>query len=163
MQLHHARAADQRRVNLEEGVLRCGSHQHQHAILHGVQQRVLLAAVEAVDLVDEQDGAQTERRQALVGGIDFAAQIRNRAADGRHLHERSLRRLGDDVRERGLARARRAEQDDRAQLVLLDGVAQPRAGAHRLVLADHFLERARTHAHCQGRHFRLPLVFHFGK
>ena len=39
-----------------------------------------------------------------------------------------------DVRQRGLARAGRAEQDDRAELVLLDGRAQPASRPHRLAL-----------------------------
>ena len=125
-----------------------------------MQKRVLLAAVEAVDLVDEQDGAQPEPRQALFGRVDLTPQVGHRAADSRHLHERGFRAFGDDVRERGLPRARRTEQDDRAQPVLLDGGAQPATGADRLLLADDLLERARTHPHGERRHLRLPLVLH---
>ena len=150
-------------VHLEKRVFGGGPHQHDHAVLHRMQKRILLAAVEAVDLVHEQDGAQPAHGQALLGRVYLAAQIRHRAADGRHLHELGPRRLGDDVRERGLSRARRPEQDDRAQLVLLDGGAQPASRPHGLLLADDLLQRAGAHPNGERRHFRLPLVLHVCK
>ena len=50
----HARARQQRRVQLERRVFGGGADQHDGAVLHHRQEAVLLRAVEAVDLVDEQ-------------------------------------------------------------------------------------------------------------
>ena len=61
------RPAQQGRVDREEGILGGGADQDDQPVLHRGQQGVLLATVEAVDLVDEEDGAPTvlaERRRA---------------------------------------------------------------------------------------------------
>ena len=50
-------AGEERAVHLEAGVLGGGAEQGDHAALDVGQHRVLLRLVEAVDLVDEQDGA----------------------------------------------------------------------------------------------------------
>ena len=60
-------------------------------------------------------------------------------------HESRLRRVGDEARERGLAGARRAPEDDRLQQVALDRLAQRLARAEQLLLADELVERARPH------------------
>lgn len=70
--------------------------------------------VEAMDLVDEQDGSKALHRQALFRGADLAAQVGHGAADGGDFHKGGFRVLGDDVRERGLPRARGPKEDDRA-------------------------------------------------
>ena len=53
--------------------------------------------------------------------------------------------FGDDPRERRLAGAGRSPEDDRLQQVALDRVAQRRARAEQLLLADELVERARPH------------------
>ena len=54
----HAAAREQRRVHLEGRVLGGGADEDDRALLDVGQEGVLLGAVEAVDLVDEQDRAQ---------------------------------------------------------------------------------------------------------
>ena len=147
MQLHYPRAGDEGRVHLEEGVLGRGPHEHEQPVLHGVEQRILLAAVEAVDLVHEQDGAQAAHEQSLLRRVDLAAQVGDGAPDGRDLHERGAGGLGDDMGERGLPRAGGAEEDNRTEAVVLDGGPKPAALAHGLALAHHLIEGARAHAH----------------
>ena len=73
LQLDHAAARDERRVDLEVGVLGGGADEHHDAVFDGVEQRVLLRAREAVDLVDEQDGAYPTRHEAALGGVNLAA------------------------------------------------------------------------------------------
>ena len=146
LELHHAAAADERGVDLEVGVLGRCPDEHDRAVLHRVQQRVLLAAVEAVYLVDEEDGAPTEREQAAPGGLDLAAQVLDRSRDGADLDELGVRGARDDARERRLARARRAVEDDRRERVVLDGAPQPRPRADGLRLTDEALERGGAHA-----------------
>ena len=160
MKLHHARPADERRVHFEEGVFRRCADEDEDAVLDRVEQRVLLAAVETMDLVDEQDGSQTLHGQALFSCVDFPAQIGNSAADGRHLHERRLRVLGDDVGKRGFPRSSGAVEDDRAERVPLDGGAQPTSLAHGFGLPHHFVKHAGAHAHGERSHFGAALVFH---
>ena len=53
----HARARQKRRVQLERRVLGGGADQRDGAVLHDRQEGVLLRAVEAVDLVDEEERA----------------------------------------------------------------------------------------------------------
>ena len=55
------RAGEQRGVELERRVLGGGAHQNDGAILHHRQKAVLLGAVEAVDLVDEEQRAPSGR------------------------------------------------------------------------------------------------------
>ncbi len=114
MQLHHPRARNEGRVHFEERVLGRGAHEHHEPIFHRMQQCVLLAAIEPVDLVDEQDGPQAARDEAPLGLGDLATQVGHGAPDGRHLHKGGLGGLGDDMGKRGLPRARGPEQDDRA-------------------------------------------------
>ena len=146
-ELDHARTRDERGVDLEEGVLGGGAHEHHDAVLHGMEQGILLRAVEAVDLVDEQDRALARGEQAVLGRLDGLAQVLDGARDGRHLDERRMGAVGDDARERGLARARRTVEDDRGERILLDGAAQPRALPHRGFLADEPVEGLGTHPH----------------
>ena len=54
--------------------------------------------------------------------------------------------IGNQARERGLAGAGRAPEDDRLQQVALDGFAQRPARADQLLLALDLVERARAHA-----------------
>ena len=145
-ELHDAAPADQGGVDLEVGVLGRRSHEHHRAVLDGVEQGVLLPAVEAVDLVDEQDRAAGGREQAALGGLDLPAQVLDRPRDGGDLDELGVRAVGDDARERGLARARGPVEDDRGERVVLDGAAQPAAGPHRLGLPDEAVERGGPHA-----------------
>ena len=59
--------------------------------------------------------------------------------------------VGDDARQGGLAGAGRAVEDDRAELVGLDGAAQEPPGPDDVLLADELVEGARAHARGQRR------------
>ena len=64
---------------------------------------------------------------------------------------------GDQPRQRRLAGARRAPEDDRLQAVVLDRLAQRTARAEQRLLADELVERARAHAlgeRCRARAYR---------
>ena len=103
------------------------------AVFHRMQQRVLLAAVEAVDLVDEQDGAQAPHDETLLRRVDFPAQVGHRAPDGRHLHEGGAASISamtwaSDVLPVPAGPKRMTELN----VSCLDGRAQPAALAHGL-------------------------------
>ena len=109
------------------------------AVLHRRVERLLERAVQAMDLVDEEDGARLERGQQRG---DVALSLERRAGG---LHERRAELGGDDLRERGLAEpggpgqqdvverlaARRGslERDARAARAPTPGRRTPRAGA----------------------------------
>ena len=107
--------------------------------------------VEAVDLIDEQDGAAAEPFARLLRlghhRADFLDPRKHRA----ERDEVRLRRLGDDARERRLARAWRPPEDDRLQRVPRDRFAERTARAQQPVLPDDLVERAWPHALRQGR------------
>jgi len=80
-QLHDPRPADQRGVDLEEGVLRRGSDEHHEAVLDRVQERVLLGLREPVDLVDEQGRPAPVELQAVARLLDRLSDVGD---SGRH-------------------------------------------------------------------------------
>ena len=83
---------------------------------------------------------------ALAGALDHLAHLGAAGVDGRELLEGGVGVLGGEARERGLAGAGRAEQDHRVRLAGLERVAQRRALAEQVLLADEAGERARAHA-----------------
>ena len=60
--------------------------------------------------------------QALFGGVDLSTQVGHRAADGGHLDESGARGFRDDMRNAGLSRARRAEQNHGRKRIGLDDI-----------------------------------------
>ena len=128
VQLVDLRAREQRGVDLEVRVLGRRADQRDQALLDRGQQHVLLGLVEAVDLVEEEDGAAPPPDARRCGGaLEDAADLRAPGLDGAQLLERRVGGDRDDPRERRLARPRRAVEDHRVRAVLLDRGAQRRA------------------------------------
>ena len=148
----HLRAADQRPVDREERIFRRRAEQPDGAALHVGQQGVLLRAVEAVNLVDEQDGPRRwVETLAVLGGGDHPADVRDGALDAVEPLELRLGDVRDDLREAGLARARRAVEQRGIQPVRLDGAAQEFARREQMLLPGVLVERARAHPRGQRR------------
>ena len=141
-----AHAREQRVVDLEERILCRRADEDEPAVLNVWQQHILLALVEAMDLVDEDDRAALIITARLISLLDDAAQVADASRDSIELLKGAVRHLSDHLRERRLARTRRAIEDNGRNLVCLDHAAQEMAAAHSLLLADEFLEVARTHA-----------------
>ncbi len=114
------------------------------------QERVLLAAVPAVDLVDEENRARAEG-EAFLGVGDDLANALHALGDGAEGDELGLGIARDEARDGGLAAPGRAPEEDRAGVALLDRVTERAAGAEDVVLAGDFVERARAHARGEGR------------
>jgi len=142
---------EQRRVHLERGVLGGRAGEGEQAAFHVRQKRVLLRLVEAVHLIDENDGAL--RREAvprLLGQLDRLANVLHAAqhrADGDELR---VERLRHEPRDRRLARARRPPEDARMRLPGFERQAQRLAWPEHLRLADHLGKLARAQALGQG-------------
>ena len=141
----HAAAGEQRGNDFERRILRGGADQADVALLHVRQECILLGLVEAMDLVDEDDRA----RAVLLGALGVGHHLLDFLDAGEHggeLDELGLGHARDDLRQRGLAGAGRPPEDERADVVALDLGAQRLARADQVLLADVFIERARTHA-----------------
>src|SRR5690606_3903830 len=115
------------------------------------QQGVLLRLVPAVDLVYKERGA-------LVIQIAPLARFGNRLADlfdarqhGVNRDEMAFGGVGDDARQGCFAGPRRPVEDERRELVGLDGSSHRRPGTNVLLLAHKFIKRPWTHAVGQRR------------
>ena len=150
-QLVDLRSREQRRVDLEVGVLGGRADQRHQALLDGGKERVLLRLVEAMDLVEEEDRRLVRSPAALLGARDHRPDLGAPGVDRRLLLERPTRSRGDDPRQGGLARARRAVQHCRVRLAGFDRGAKRRVGAQQVRLADKLVERSRPHPHRQRR------------
>ena len=140
----HLRSRQQRGVDLERRILGRRADQHDVAGLDARQERVLLRFVEAVDFVDEDDGAAAGGAAEPLGLGHDLADFLDAGQHGAERHE-SRGRVGDDARERRLAGAGRPPEDDRLQQVALDRLAQRLAGREQILLADELIEGARPH------------------
>ena len=141
----HAATAEQRGVDLKGRIFGRGANEPERATFDVGQKGILLGAVEAVDLVDEENGSRPHSCRALGVRHDLL-DLLNAAGYGGELDERGLRRGGDDFGERGFARARRPPEDHGSRLIAFDGDPQRLARAEQVLLADVALQRARPHA-----------------
>ncbi len=113
------RAREQRRDHFERRVFGSGADQDDVAVLHVREKSILLRFVEAVDFVDERDGAAPRGAQALGIGhhrLDFL----DAAEHGAIGHELAVRQARDQPGKRSLPYSGRAPEDDGAQGVVLD-------------------------------------------
>ncbi len=148
------RPRQQGAVQLEARVFGRGADQGDDPLLHEGQEAVLLGAVEAVDLVHEQQGLLA-RRPAHPRGLERLLQVCDAREDGADRLVFIARRLGQQAGDRRLARARRPPQDHGAQTSGLDHAADGAALAQQMVLAHHLIQRLRAQTVGQGRVGRM--------
>ena len=109
------------------------------------QECVLLRFVEAMDLVNENDGASSVLTSAFGIGHHLL-DLFDPGEHGGELDELRLGHIGDDLGERGFAGAGRSPEDQGTGVVALDLHAQRLARADQMFLADIFVQCARAHA-----------------
>ena len=112
-------ARQQRRDDLERGILGSGADQANASLLHVGEECILLRLVEAVYFVDKDDGARAVLPGALGVGHDLLDFLDSRQ-HRRKLDEVGVGHAGDDLGQRGLADAGRAPEDQRAGVVPFD-------------------------------------------
>ena len=144
-------AAEQRRVDLEEGVLGGGADEGDEPALDAGEEGVLLRLVEAVDLVEEEDRALAPLAEAVAGPLERVADVLHAGAHRAELLEGLAGVGGDGLGQGRLAGARRPPQDHRRQPVALDEGPQGLARPEQLVLADDVVEGAGPQARGEGR------------
>ena len=152
--------ADQGAVDREERVLRRGPHKDHFALLHARQEHVLLGLVEAMDLIDEQQGSLARRREPVVGLYEQLAQLLDPGGHGADLLEVAAALAGQQPGERCLAGARRPVEDHGAEPIGRQEPPQELALAQKVLLADELVERRRPHPRGQG--LGGTAVFFFG-
>ena len=142
-------AAQERRDHLERRVFGRGAYECHDALLDGSQQRILLAFVETVDFVDEQEGRLGVEKALFAGRLDHFAHVLDARRDGREREERTVKSLGgavelrgDDLRQRGFAHARRAPKDERRHVARFEELAEHTVLTHEVLLPDIFVYRA---------------------
>ena len=100
------------------------------------EQRVLLRLRKAMDLVEKEDRAAPIARKSIAGAFGDSADVGLAGIDGREFLERRPRARRHDSCQRRLAGAGRAEQNHRADAILLDGATQWTTRADERFLAD---------------------------
>ncbi len=144
MQHEQPHPREQRRDDLERGIFRGRADQRDQPALDMRQKRILLRAVPSMDLVDEDHGALA-RVEVVARRFHRLAQIGDARRYRGKLAEHRTRVFREHQRKRRLARARRAPQDHRMKHLRRHHLAQELSRTQQMLLADNFVERARTH------------------
>ena len=142
----HTGARQQRGDHLERWVLGRCPDEDDRSVLDVGEDGVLLGLVEAVHLVDEEDGAEVLGGAYLAGLLDRLPEVGDAGGDGGDADEVRFRESGDEARERRLAGAGRAPEHHGGHLAGADGALQHVALAEEVALSDVLLERTGAHA-----------------
>src|SRR5260370_12582272 len=135
--------------DLERRVFRSGADEENVAGFDVREEGVLLGFVEAVDFVDEDDGAEAGAGFFFGFGHDFFYFF-YAAGDSAEGNEFALSEAGDEARERGLATTGRSPEEHRGEVGGFDLNAEGFAGAEKFFLADEFVEGGGAHAVGEG-------------
>ena len=107
------------------------------------QEGVLLGLVEAMDLVEEEDGSLLVEGEPVLGLGDRGPDLDDARHDRRHRREVGADLAGEQAGEARLAGSRRAPQQDRGEVAAGDAAAQRPALPDEVLLADELGERLR--------------------
>jgi hypothetical protein len=138
-------AGKERGDDFEGGIFGGGADEENVAGFNVREEGVLLGFVEAVDFVDEDDGAEAGAGFFLGFGHDFFDFL-DATGDGAEGDEFGFGQAGDEACESGFAAAGRAPEEHRREIVGFDLDAEWFARAEEFFLADEFVEGAGTHA-----------------
>jgi len=138
-------AGEKRRDHFERGIFGGGADKEDVAGFDVGKEGILLGLVEAVDFVDEDDGALAGPGFALGIGHDFLDFL-DAGGDGAERDEFGFGEAGDEAREGGFAAAGRPPEEHGCEIVGFDLDAEGFAGAEEFFLADEFVEGAGAHA-----------------
>ena len=113
------------------------------AVFHHRQKGILLGAVEAMHLVDEQQRALAHLAAGACG-VERLLQVGNAGEHRRDLLEMQIGRIRQQPRHRGLAGAGRAPEHQRTERARLQHPRQRAVGTEDVILADDLRQRARA-------------------
>ena len=133
LQLKNPGSGNESSVHLKIGIF-CGrSNQKQRPVLHKGKQIVLLALIEAVNLVHKQDGLLPVHAEGVLGLLHYLLHVLFPGHSGVNLGKPGAGRVGNHLGQSRLPRSRRPVKNDRAQLICLDGAVK------QLILPDDML------------------------
>ena len=138
---HDLAARQQRAVQREGRIFRRGADQGDGAVLDDRQETVLLRAVEAMDLVDEQQGPLPVRRRRLVASSKARLRSATPENTADNCTNASLARAREQAGDGGLADAGRSPEDQRGERAARQHAGQRALGTEQMVLADDVGER----------------------
>src|SRR6266571_5036688 len=138
-------AGEERRDDFKRGILRSCADENDVTGLDMGKKGILLRFVEAVNFVDEDDGAVARADLVLGRGHDFLDFLDARK-DGAEWQEIGTREPRDEARKGGFSTTGRAPEKHGAEVVAFDLTAKRLAGPEKFFLADEFIKRARPHA-----------------
>ena len=95
-----------------------------------------------MDFVDEQQRGLLVEEPLLARRLDHLAHVLHARRDGREGEERAFQLCGDDLRQRGLAHARRPPEDERRDISRLEEFSEHPVFTHEMFLPDIFVYRA---------------------
>lgn len=114
------------------------------------EENVLLGFVEAVDLVDEEDGRLIAKGLVGSGGFDFGPNLGDIGFDSVEGFEARSSGACDDVSEGRFASARRPVEDEGGEAIRNNGPTKKFALGKDVFLAGDFLKGPRSHAGSEG-------------
>ncbi len=135
---------EQRVVEFERRVLGGRTDEGDGAIFDVGQKHILLALVETVHLVHEQDGAHPAPA-VLLGLVDGGADLLDAGGDRREPLDLGLAVVGHQFGQRGLAGAGRPPKDHGVAVASQDRFAQRLVRPQDMLLTDILLEGLRPH------------------
>ena len=144
-QHQHLGARQQRADQLEGRVLGRGPDEDNGAVLDDRQEGVLLGAVEAVDLVDKEQGAAADLA-ALARRLEHLAQVGDAGKHSRQRLEFEIGAVRQQACDRGLAAAGRPPQDHRGELPARDHSSDRAIRAEQMILPHDLAEALRPQA-----------------
>ena len=144
LQNEHLAARQKCGIHLKRGVLRRRTDEHDAALFHKRQKRVLLRLIKAVDFIDEQQRALTHA-VVLLCLAHHAANFLDAARHGAEIDEIRLRPRRNDLRQRRFTHARRPPENHRRHAVFFNQLPQHLALAEQMALPRKFLQRPRPH------------------
>ena len=153
MQHIHLRPREQGRIDFKRRVFGRGADKHHQPRFDKGQQSVLLAFVEAVNLVNEQNGAAPLCGMGLRlfhGG----ANVFHTAEHSRQRNERIVKRVRHQARQRGFTHAGRPPQNHGVRLARGKSRVQGLARCQQMRLANHLVKTVRPQQFgqwCAGR------------
>jgi len=156
LELEHPASADQRLVHFEKGIFRGGSDQDDRAVLHPGQEGVLLGAVPSVHLVYKENRPPAVEPFLVFGRGDGVAYLLNAGEHRVQGDEIAFCMVRDNPGKRCFTGPGRSVENDRGELIRLNGAAEEAAGADYMILADIFFKISGAHA-CGQRLMRSCL------
>ena|SRR5437870_120895 len=145
LQHEHPTPGEQRLRQLETRVLRGGADQRDDPVLDPGEKGVLLALVEAVDLVAEENRPAALVAAPLLGFLDDLPHPPHAFGHSRERLEVAVGVVRDEARQRGLAGAGRAPENAGAHIAAADQVAERLPRPEQVLLAQELLEGPGPH------------------